>query len=114
MNLKKLKFAENGDTNELMLFQLPTSLIRIAQAQQEAKRLAEEANFSIPMEAQKPAAIAQTTDGQHCLDAFQSGAQIGRIQFLRNGRVVMNIGSSKMDISEAIPSKCFEVCISLN
>jgi hypothetical protein len=48
---------------------------------------------------------------KNSLEAFTTGStRIGKLQFLRSGKAVLNIGGHQMDISESINSNCFEVC----
>lgn len=48
------------------------------------------------------------------MEAFPDGVEIGRLQLLRSGRVVLNIGGQLLDVSEAIPTGCADVSIVLS
>lgn len=47
--------------------------------------------------------------GKHCLHGLTSGTEIGKLQVLRSGRIIMNIGGHEMDVAESVYSRCFEV-----
>jgi hypothetical protein len=43
------------------------------------------------------------------LERFPTGVEIGKLQLMRSGRVMMSIGGTQLDISQAIQSNCCEV-----
>lgn len=100
-----------------MLFQIPSSIFRMGQCQ---SMRGENATIDNMMESststidqqknQQQTKQSQKEDEQkNCLEFFPAHSKIGKLQFLRSGRIVMNIGGQRMDIAEAIPSDCFEV-----
>ncbi|KAL3102111.1 hypothetical protein niasHS_003520 [Heterodera schachtii] len=91
-----LRQALSNGSNSVAFFQLPpTSLHPMAIDSQQL-------NASNPPNLPKR---------QHSFDGMPTGTQIGKLQFLRSGRVVMNIGGQRMDIAQAIPSNCYETLL---
>uniref|UniRef100_A0A0K0F7Q0 DNA-directed RNA polymerase III subunit RPC4 n=1 Tax=Strongyloides venezuelensis TaxID=75913 RepID=A0A0K0F7Q0_STRVS len=43
-------------------------------------------------------------ENAHCLDLLDNNIEIGRLKFLKNGRVYMDISGNRLDIGAAIPS----------
>ncbi|KAI1726351.1 RNA polymerase III RPC4 domain-containing protein [Ditylenchus destructor] len=92
--------------DSLMLFQLPASVSAISESLPVSIK-SEESN-------KQQTAIHSTSQpsaSQHCLDNFPTGVEIGKLQVLRSGRLVMKIGDHSLDVSEAIPSNCFETIV---
>ncbi|CEF66336.1 DNA-directed RNA polymerase III subunit RPC4 family-containing protein [Strongyloides ratti] len=43
-------------------------------------------------------------ENAHCLELLDSNIEIGKLKFLKNGRVYMDIGGNRLDVGAAIPS----------
>jgi len=105
----------NDRSTSLLFFQLPSFLPSTSD-----KILSSDQQTQMP----GPSSTAQSNISRkndntsqnelsHCLEQFPPGSKIGKLQLLRSGRVVMSINGHKMDITEAIPTNCFETAVQI-
>uniref|UniRef100_A0A914I9H1 Uncharacterized protein n=1 Tax=Globodera rostochiensis TaxID=31243 RepID=A0A914I9H1_GLORO len=100
-----LQHAISGEgANSIMFFQLPPTSLRTVSADS-----LQPDQLSQTVTASNPPNLTKTQ--RHCLDGMPTGVQIGKLQFYRSGRVMMNIGGQQMDIAEAIQSNCYEALL---
>ncbi|KAI1732828.1 RNA polymerase III RPC4 domain-containing protein [Ditylenchus destructor] len=92
--------------DSLMLFQLPASVSAISESLPISIKSEETNKQQTAVQS-----TSQSSASQHCLDTFPTGVEIGKLQILRSGRLVMKIGDHSLDVSEAIPSNCFETIV---
>lgn len=105
-------------SDQLLLFQLPSvPLLRIAKAQKQPENEkqgglvlpSEKTLINSPSQNRLSSTQEPQVQQKNCLETFGGGTRIGKLQFLRSGKAVFNIGGIQMDISESINSECFEV-----
>uniref|UniRef100_A0A914LS61 Uncharacterized protein n=1 Tax=Meloidogyne incognita TaxID=6306 RepID=A0A914LS61_MELIC len=100
---------DNNSNNQLLLFQLPSiPLLRIAETRKQNILEDEQP----PKKSSNKSIQEPQLKNKNCLELFPSeGTRIGKLQFLRSGKAVLNIGGHQMDISESINSESFEARI---
>lgn len=95
-----------------MLLQLPSSLDVVHQIfkKNEPEQMEiEEPDKQQPSSSNTGNTNSEVKEQKHCLDGLPVGAEIGKLQLLKNGRTRLVIGSRVMDMHQAIPSLMFEV-----
>ncbi|CAK5081813.1 unnamed protein product [Meloidogyne enterolobii] len=99
----------NDSNNQLLLFQLPSiPLLRIAETRKQ-NILEDEQQ---PKKSSNKSIQEPQLKNKNCLESFPNeGTKIGKLQFLRSGKAVLNIGGHQMDISESINSESFETLL---
>lgn len=100
---------DNNSNNQLILFQLPSiPLLRIAETRKQNILEDEQP----PKKSSNKSIQEPQLKNKNCLELFPSeGTRIGKLQFLRSGKAVLNIGGHQMDISESINSESFETLL---
>lgn len=100
---------DNNSNNQLILFQLPSiPLLRIAETRKQNILEDEQP----PKKSSNKSIQELQLKNKNCLELFPSeGTRIGKLQFLRSGKAVLNIGGHQMDISESINSESFETLL---
>lgn len=107
------RLANDVNSNDqLLLFQFPSiPLQRIAEVQKQ-KLLENEQPLEKSLNKSQQSIQEPQLQNKNCLELFPSGGtRIGKLQFLRSGKAVLNIGGHQMDISESINSECFETLL---
>jgi len=91
-----------------MLLQMPASLDVVHQVFSESNPVEK---MEVDEKSQQPSSSTQNATQKHCMDGLPTGAEIGKLQLLKNGKVRLVIGNRVMDVHEAIPSNMFETVV---